>query len=189
MNSVGSGDADSAPYRAFMGAFPTGVTVITSLDQRGDPHGITCTSLCSVTLNPPTLLVSIRKTSPTLAAVRGRGSFAVNLLHAHGRAAAELFSTAVPNRFSHLPWRFSPALGLPWLWRDSFALAECVLGDSVLSSDHEVVLGEVVSVEFSPEIPLLYGMRQFCSWPTKDQPVNSTDGPDPDRLPLRKGVP
>jgi flavin reductase (DIM6/NTAB) family NADH-FMN oxidoreductase RutF len=162
-----SRDQDSPDYRAFMSAFPTGVTVITARDREGGPHGITCTSLCSVTLTPPTLLVSIRRTSPTLSALRSRSSFAVNLLHARGRSAAELFASPVPDRFTRLPWRLSPSLELPWLFRDAFAIAECSLKETITAGDHEVVLGEISALIHSSDVPLIYGLRQFCAWPSQ----------------------
>src|SRR5439155_979792 len=47
-------------FRAMMSAFPTGVAVVTTTDADGRPHGMTCSSVCSVTLEPPTLLVCLR---------------------------------------------------------------------------------------------------------------------------------
>lgn len=60
-------------YRDLMCSFPTGVTVVTTLDAAGEPFGMTCTSMTSVTLRPPTLLVCLRVGSATLEAVRNRG--------------------------------------------------------------------------------------------------------------------
>jgi flavin reductase (DIM6/NTAB) family NADH-FMN oxidoreductase RutF len=155
----------AADYRTFMSAFPTGVTVITARDRHGRPHGITCSSLSSVTLTPPTLLVCIRTSSPTLAALRDRAVFAVNLLHARGRGAAELFSSPVPERFGRVRWRPSPFLDLPWLADDAFAVAECRVVGTLAAGDHEVVLGEVIAARHAPDTPLMYGMRQFRAWP------------------------
>jgi flavin reductase (NADH) len=167
MIGIDAGDEHSVLYRTFMSAFPTGVTVVTTRDQQDRPLGITCTSLCSVTLNPPTLLVSIKSTSPTLSAMRSCGNFAVNLLHARGRSAAEIFSASAPDRFARLRWRSSPSLGLPWLTCDAFALAECYLKDTVVAGDHDIIFGEVISVTHSSDVPLIYGMRQFSAWPSQ----------------------
>ncbi|MFB4313839.1 flavin reductase family protein [Actinomadura sp. 21ATH] len=152
-------------HRAFMGAFPTGVSVITSLDADGRPHGLTCTSLASVSLRPPTLLVCLGERSGTLAALRGHGAFAVNLLHLHGRATAELFASPDPRRFSLTPWRPAPGTGTPWLTTAAFATAECEVTGIVPAGDHALVLGRVRSLDRRPGLPLLYGLRGFSAWP------------------------
>jgi flavin reductase (DIM6/NTAB) family NADH-FMN oxidoreductase RutF len=151
-------------YRLLMSCFPTGVAVVTALDAEGAPHGLTCTSLTSVTLSPPTLLVSLSTGSGTLAALRATGAFAVNLLHARGRPAAEIFSSQVPDRFSRLAWRRFGASGCPWLVDNAFAAAECQVSDSMPVGDHEVVFGTVTRLTHTSDLPLLYGMRQFSSW-------------------------
>jgi flavin reductase (NADH) len=150
-------------HRELMTAFPTGVTVVTGFDADGVPHGMTCTSLASVTLHPPTLLVCLNARSGTLAAVRETGWFGVNLLHRHARRAAEVFASALP-RFGLVPWRATVATGVPWLTEDAFALAECRLTQTVVSGSHEVVMGEVVATCRRYEVPLLYGMREFGEW-------------------------
>jgi len=152
-------------YRGLMSAFPTGVAVVTAIDAAGRPHGLTCTSLASVTLAPPTLLVSLSVGSGTGMAVAQAGHFAVNLLHARARAAAGVFGQRVPDRFSRVAWRPSPRTRQPWLVQDAFALAECVVVQTRMVADHDVVFGEVVHVEQAIDVPLLCGLRRFCAWP------------------------
>lgn len=146
-----------------MSAFCTGVTVITAVDRDGRPHGLTCTSLTSVTVTPPTLMVCLDVRSGTLTAVRDSGRFAVNLLHEGGLRAAEVFSSAVPDRFERIPWQFGKA-GQLWLMEDAFAMAECRVAEAVVVGDHVAVFGEVINTEQRAETPLLYGMRRFASW-------------------------
>jgi flavin reductase (NADH) len=126
---------------------------------------MTCTSLTSVTLKPPTLLVCLNKNSGTLAAIHAYRSFAVNILHSYARRTAEIFSAAVPDRFGQVRWRLSNVAGLPWLVEDAVALAECTVRAFSVVSDHEVILGEVCeAVVRGNDVPLLYGMRQFSTW-------------------------
>jgi flavin reductase (DIM6/NTAB) family NADH-FMN oxidoreductase RutF len=151
-------------YLDLMSAFPTGVAVVTSLDADGKPRGMTCSSITSATVAPPTLLVCLRLGSGTLDAVSSNGRFAVNLLHAGGQRTAELFSCPDPNRFAQVRWR--PSLsGLPWLVQDAFAVAECAVTDFVKVGDHAIVLGEVAEISQITATPLLYGLRRFASWP------------------------
>lgn len=161
----------SEAFRAFMSAYYTGVTVVTSIDDAGRPHGLTCNSLTSVTLSPPTLLVCLGRGSGTLAAARARAGFAVNLLHDRGRPAAELFSSAAPDRFDRAAWRRSARMGLPWLVEDAHAMVECRVAGTVPISDHEILLGRVVNVEGDAgRGPLLYGRRRFLAGvPDRDQ--------------------
>lgn len=151
-------------YRELMSTFPTGVAVVTGLDSDGAPQGMTCSSIASATLLPPTLLVCLRTGSRTLSAVTDRGSFAVNLLHDGGQEVAKLFASPVANRFAQVHWRMSEA-GLPWLGQDAFAIAECTVTDLHTVGDHAVVFGEVTRIAQVPGTPLLYGLRRFAAWP------------------------
>jgi len=151
-------------YRRLMSSFPTGVAVVTSVGADHSPRGATCSSLASITLDPPTLLVSLTTRSGTLAAILQRRCFAVNLLHARARRTAEIFSSPVADRFRHVPWRPTDAEGLPWLERDTLAVAECTVAQLLAVGDHTLVLGEVSNVLMLPDVPLLYGMRQFSTW-------------------------
>lgn len=146
-----------------MSTFCTGVTVVTAVAGDGRPHGLTCTSLTSVTVSPPTLMVCLDERSGTLVAIRDSGRFAVNLLHDGGRRAAEVFSSAAPDRFDRIPWCHGETGGL-WLMEDAFAVAECRVVKAVVIGDHVAVFGEVAHVRQRAETPLLYGMRRFGSW-------------------------
>ncbi|MEV7230043.1 flavin reductase family protein [Polymorphospora sp. NPDC051019] len=151
-------------YRLLMSSFPTGVAVVTSIGADTSPRGATCSSLSSVTLAPPTLLVCLTTRSSTLEAIRARGCFAVNLLHARARRTAEVFASPVDDRFAHVRWQPTAAEGLPWLVADALAVAECTVAGLFPIGDHMVVIGEVTAVEISSDVPLLYGMRQFSVW-------------------------
>ncbi|SHF01816.1 flavin reductase family protein [Streptoalloteichus hindustanus] len=167
-------------FRRLMSAFPTGVAVVTTRDENDRPRGLTCTSLSSVTLVPPTLLVSLHSASGTLRALCGRRGFAVNLLHDRGRRAAEVFSSPGLDRFAEVCWRPAGLARLPWLAHDAFALAECRLTGTVEVGDHTLVLGEVVHVTQTSDVPLLYGLRSFASWLTDSPPPRPDPAPAPD---------
>ena len=111
-------------------------------------------------------LISARLTthSSTLEAIRTRNWFAVNLLHARARRTAEVFASRVDDRFAHIDWRPTGVERLPWLVTDALAVAECAVAGLFVVGDHTVVVGEVTAVEILPDVPLLYGMRQFSAW-------------------------
>jgi flavin reductase (NADH) len=160
--------ASADDYKELMSRFPTGVCIVTSTDADRRPHGLTCSSLSSVSVVPPTLLVCLKMSGPTLAALQWRRRFAVNVLHSRARMAAAVFSAPIPHRFSAVRWRPSPRCELPWLDADSLGLAECGLISEVPAGDHVVVVGEVLSVTLSGGVPLLYGMRRYSAWSAYD---------------------
>ena len=161
------GVAVPAGFRAMMGGFPTGVSVVTATDLDGRPWGMTCSSVCSVTLEPPTLLICLRAASPTLAALMVREAFAVNLLHERAQTTAELFASGDPDRFERVGWRCADGAAGPHLWEDAHAVADCRVADTMLVGDHMVVFGEVLRVvRPAPDgRPLLYGLRRYSRWP------------------------
>ncbi|MFI7546099.1 flavin reductase family protein [Actinoplanes sp. NPDC049599] len=155
-----------ADLRTLMAAFPTGVSVVTATGRDGTLRGMTCTSLCSVSLDPPVLLVCLRRGSPTLAAVVDSGLFAVNLLHAQARSTAELFASGAQDRFERVVWQAGEGAAGPHLTHSSHTVADCLVINAQAVGDHTVVLGRVDTV--TPVLdrrPLLYGLRRYASWP------------------------
>lgn len=153
--------------RPFMAEFPTGVSVVTSFETDGGPWGMTCSSLCSVALEPPTLIVCLREGSPTLRAVLAHGSFALNLLHEQSRETAELFASGARDRFDRVVWTApDDGRGGPRLTESAHLTADCAVARVEYVGDHAVVFGEVLRVtRLSSTAPLLYGMRNYASWP------------------------
>ncbi|WP_078971339.1 flavin reductase family protein [Streptomyces chattanoogensis] len=155
-------------FRALMGSHAGAVAVITTADERGNPYGFTCTALCSLSLDPPLLLVCVSNTGRTLPVLVERGEFVVNLLHGRGRRAAEAFAGRTAERFSSVPWEAAPDSGVPLLREDSHTLARCRVDRLHPAGDHTIVIGEVVWTDASEETgpgPLLYGRRRYVAWP------------------------
>lgn len=157
--------ATALGFRTMMSAFPTGVGVVTAQGRDGVPRGMTCSSVCSVSLAPPTLLVCLRAASPTLEAVLEAGEFAVNLLHEDGQEAAELFASGDPDRFTKTLWDRPPGAGGPHLLQAAHTVADCVLVARRRVGDHMTVFGEIrATTQHHSSPPLLYGLRQFRAW-------------------------
>ncbi|RKT12176.1 flavin reductase (DIM6/NTAB) family NADH-FMN oxidoreductase RutF [Streptomyces sp. 1114.5] len=154
-------------FRSLMSTFPSGVAVVTTSDLDGKPWGMTCSSVCSVAVEPATLLVCLRAGSPTLAAMLRRSTFAVNLLHTRARGTADLFASGTPHRFDLVRWSADSEAAGPHLTDDAHSVADCRISRTVDVGDHTVVFGEVFRVEH-PEAddssPLLYGLRKYSSW-------------------------
>ncbi|WP_189135845.1 flavin reductase family protein [Wenjunlia tyrosinilytica] len=157
-------------FRTLMSLFPTGVAVIGALDSVGRPWGMTCSSLCSVSLSPPTLLVCVRSGSPTLDALERAGTFSVNLLHHSARDVAELFASGDPDRFHRTSWHLPDATAAgPHLRDAAHAVGDCRVDGVRRVGDHTVVFGRVVRVSVgtgTQRAPLLYGLRRYAAWPS-----------------------
>ncbi|MBO3751126.1 flavin reductase family protein [Streptosporangiaceae bacterium NEAU-GS5] len=156
----------SVDIRPLMAEFPTGVAVVTAFACPGSPRGMTCTSVVSVTLEPPTVAVCLRTGSPTLDAVVESRQFTLNLLHARAQSTAELFGSGVPDRFSRIPWTAPQGARGPHLVEAAHMIADCVVVGESDVGDHAIVLGQVACFRRAASAaPLLYGRRRYAVWP------------------------
>jgi flavin reductase (DIM6/NTAB) family NADH-FMN oxidoreductase RutF len=165
--ATGGATLSTVDLRSFMAGFPTGVAIVTSFDQENRPWGMTCTSLCSVSLAPPTILVCLRDSSPTLRALIERGVFSVNLLAHHAERAAVLFASGAADRFDRVSWTQPHLASGPYLLQDAHSIADCRVDDLKHVGDHLVVFAEVSRASTaSAAVPLLYGRRSYTTWPS-----------------------
>jgi flavin reductase (DIM6/NTAB) family NADH-FMN oxidoreductase RutF len=156
---------DKATFFAIMGAFPTGVTIVTALDQDGAPRGLTSNAVCSVSAEPPLILVCVDKRSQTLPALQASRGFVVNYLLAGRDELANLFASKEPDKFKDVAWR--PAgNGMPLLHEDSLAHAECSVVQEIEAGDHIVFIGQVEGGEppMPASQPLMYFRRTYGTW-------------------------
>lgn len=131
-------------YRNAISLLPTGVSVITAVRSGGGPAGCTANAVMSLSLAPPSLLISLCTGSRTLSAVMAAGTFAVNVLSWPDRHLAQRFATAAPHqRFQGVPW--SLAHGAPVL-TSAVLGAVCEVAEAVPLLDHTVVAGTVVGL-------------------------------------------
>ena len=151
-------------FFAIMSAFPTGVAIVTTLAADGEPRGCTTNAVCSVSAEPPLLLVCLDKGSRTLPALFHSKRFVVNFL-AEGRdELARLFASKADDKFAAVAWEPGIA-GMPCLREDSLAYAECVTEQELEAGDHVIVTGLVVG-GLAPDpasVPILYFRRSYSS--------------------------
>lgn len=151
-------------FFAIMSAFPTGVAVVTTLDADGTPRGLTTNALCSVSAEPPLLLVCVDRSSRTLPGLLHSGRFVVNFLAERRDELARVFASKAEDKFAGVEW--TPGLGgMPCLRADSLAYAECVIEQRVEAGDHVIVTG-LVEAGMTPDpdsVPILYFRRSYSS--------------------------
>jgi flavin reductase (DIM6/NTAB) family NADH-FMN oxidoreductase RutF len=147
--------SDPRTLRDALGCFATGVTVVTCLDDEGNPVGLTANSFTSLSLDPPLLLVCVAKAAASADPLGEAEHFAVNVLQTGQQPASITFSTRVEDRFGCTPWALGEH-GVPIL-RDSLSVFECARHAVHDGGDHFILVGEVKKATFEPGLdPLLY---------------------------------
>jgi len=155
---------EEASFKQAMGHFPTGVTVVTALDERERLCGLTVNAFSSVSLEPPLVLVCIKHSSRSYPKLMTAGAFTIHMLHRGQEREAIAFAKSGGAREEIAPWRLSET-GLPLL--DSFHTAlECSLHEALPGGDHSILLGRVHRIHppTGEEGPLLYyrgALRSF----------------------------
>jgi flavin reductase (DIM6/NTAB) family NADH-FMN oxidoreductase RutF/DNA-binding FadR family transcriptional regulator len=158
----------SAEFRDVIGHFASGVTVITSLD--GDRRvGTTASAVCSLSLEPPMVLICMNKTSVTGAAVAASEHFAVNILAEHQRGIAEHFASKDPDKFAAIA-ATAGARGQPLL-HEAVAYLECRVVEQVTGGTHTVFLAEVDRATANGGAPLAYFRGEFGRLEMSDDQV------------------
>jgi 3-hydroxy-9,10-secoandrosta-1,3,5(10)-triene-9,17-dione monooxygenase reductase component len=150
---LGSTEVTPELMRAAMGAFCSGVVVVTAYGD--EPLGFTCQSFVSLSLDPPLISFSPARSSSTWPKIREVGKFAVNVLaHDHADVSGQ-FARSGTDKYAGVDWMPSPN-GSPILGGVS-AWVECTLWREYDGGDHTVVLGEVTSLDHDMDRnPLLY---------------------------------
>jgi len=168
-------DGHVAPeeFRAAMGSFAAGVTVITTLDGEGAPQAVTATAFSSVSLSPPLLLVCIAKRTRTYRPLLMKGSFAVNILRAEQEWLSARFASSVVDRFASVAWRAGRVTGCPII-DGALVSLECEVVEVHSGGDHDIFLGSPQSVQVQDGAPLVYWRGNYSSLPPP---------PDPDEPP------
>lgn len=161
--SVESDPVTADSMRAAMGAFCSGVVVVTALGiaPRSAPVGFTCQSFVSLSLDPPLVSISPARTSSTWPRIREVGRFAINVLahdHAH---LSNGFARSGADKFQGVDWRLSPG-GAPVLDGVS-AWVDCLLWDEYDGGDHTIVVGRVTALGHDASRgPLLYHRGSYA---------------------------
>jgi flavin reductase (DIM6/NTAB) family NADH-FMN oxidoreductase RutF/DNA-binding IclR family transcriptional regulator len=180
MSAPASQAFDTRALRQVLGAFVTGVTVITTLDRHGRPHGLTANSFTSVSLDPPLILWSQSLSSPSHPVFREAERFVVNILADDQVEVSDRFARG-GDKFAGCAIR--PGLGGVPLIQGCAAYLECRRINSFPGGDHLVFLGQVDRIERSALQPLVFGGGKYLvAQPHDLGPVAGRGGPNIARL-------
>ena len=144
---------DPDDFRAVLGRFASGVTVVTLCDDAGRDHGMTVSAFTSVSLEPPLILVCIGYDSSLRPIIDTAQSFGVSILAADQEALSRRFAAQV-NRFEGIGFTRGE-LGVALL-DGALAWLECRVDARHDAGDHEIIVGRVEHASTTNERPLLY---------------------------------
>lgn len=155
----------AAEFRAALGTFATGVTIVTSRDAQGTLVGLTANSFNSVSLDPPLVLWSLASKAASMVVMASGTHYAVNILAAGQRELAERFARKDVDRFAGVAWH-EGASGVPLL-DGTVAAFECFNRSRYQEGDHTIFVGEVERCEHRGGLtPLIFhGGRYFSELP------------------------
>lgn len=132
----------------------SGVTVVTTRDAAGNPHGLTVSALCSLSADPPLLLACIYKKTGSHYAFFERQAFVVNVLEESQREISQQFASPADDKFNGIETEESID-GLPKL-TGCLATLECRIIETHDGGDHTILVGSIERTNVAEGMPLLY---------------------------------
>jgi flavin reductase ActVB len=160
---------DQALFLEAMGRFPSGVTIVTTVDERGRQWGFTASAFASLSLQPPRILVCLDRSANCHPSFSSADRFAVNILGTEHEELARHFATKMTDKFGGR--NFHPGdLQLPLL-PDAVATLECRTAGRLSGGDHTILVGEPVSIRLREGSPAVFYERRF--WKLSESTVGT----------------
>lgn len=157
---------DAVEFRKALGAFATGVTIITTRSPDGSPLGLTVNSFNSVSLNPPLVLWSLANTAMSLPAFRAAPHWAVHVLAADQDELSARFARRGEDKFSGI--EVDTGLGNIPLLRGCTARFQCRTAFQYEGGDHVIFVGEVLSFDRAETAPLVFHSGRYAHATPRD---------------------
>lgn len=152
---------DPRALRNAFGAFMTGVTVVTTHDEDGNPLGFTANSFSSVSLDPALVSVCLANSSRNYEAFANSKGFAVNILSESQKDVSNTFARPVEDRFAAVDWHPGP-VGSP-VFVGVSAWFDCSTFKTVEAGDHLILIGKVEAFDTSTAPGLGYARGAYVT--------------------------
>lgn len=150
----------AADFTEAMSQLVSRLAVVTTTRADGRPVGLLVSSLCSYSVRPPSLLVSIDRGSRSCPALTEGVRFGVHFLGAAQQPVAAAFASRAEDKFAGQAWTSDD--GVPRL-TDAPLFLHCRRSATLAHGDHVVLIGEVTRVEARDAAPLVH-YRRRCDW-------------------------
>lgn len=159
-NGFGWGVAEPPLFREAMSRFPSGVVIVTTHDEALGPVGFTATSFCSVSLEPPLVLVCLAANANCYPAFLRAGHFTVSILASSHVPLAKWFATKRADKFPHPDIVEGPG-GTPVV-KGALAVVRCAMEARHAGGDHTILVGRAQEIMLSEgRAPTVYFNRNF----------------------------
>ena len=154
-------------FKELMKRFASGITLIT-FENEGKLSGLTVSSFCSLSMNPPLILICIDKKIPSHDSLQNSASFGVNICTSEqGKLAWDFANSNIDKNELILSLNHRITDDKVPLLNDCLASMECTLKETYEGGDHTIFVGQIESGDFSEESdPLVYyksGLGNFTS--------------------------
>lgn len=159
-NLLGEATQDRDGFIAAMKRFASGVTIVTTVDDDGGWKGFTASAFCSLSLDPPLVLVCQARTSSSYEAFTRCDRFLVNILGEEHQELALGFARSGGDKFAGGNWVPGRVSGLPLL-PDALAVVGCEVHARYDGGDHDIYVGRVYSVRVRDGAPMLHFDSRF----------------------------
>jgi len=165
-------------FRASLGMFATGVTIVTARTAEGERVGLTANSFNSVSLDPPLVLWSLARAAGSLPAFSAGSHYAINILAADQKALAERFAARGADRWTGVA--FTEGAGRAPLLAGAAATFECFNRSRYEEGDHVIFVGEVERCSHRADAsPLLFHGGKFYTEHPLQADSSAPQAPDP----------
>lgn len=149
-------------FKEIMGHYPTGVTIVTTTTEKGEPVGLTVNSFASVSLDPLMVLWCIDHKTSSYDAFIKNPRFAVHVLADDQEDLCWLFAGKGTDRFANIQWTLADNVPLI---EDCYAILNCEKVQEVEAGDHTILIGKVTGLSKKDKRPMLYFNRKLGAIP------------------------
>ncbi|WP_159876463.1 flavin reductase [Aquitalea denitrificans] len=153
---------DAMEFRKTLGAFVTGVTVVSTRQEDGTPRGFTANSFTSVSLDPALVLICIGKSAASYPVFSAAAHFSISILAEDQKQLSSLFASKAADKFEQVAWHQgltgSPVIDGAAAWFD------CATHQVVEAGDHIILIGRVLDFANTTASPLGYGRGAYLTF-------------------------
>jgi flavin reductase (DIM6/NTAB) family NADH-FMN oxidoreductase RutF len=163
---------DAMEFRKALGAFVTGVTVVSTRQADGTPRGFTANSFTSVSLDPALVLICIGKAAASYPVFSETGYFSISILAEDQKPVSSIFASKAADKFEQVPWH-QGMTGSPII-DGSAAWFDCETHQVIDAGDHIILIGKVVDFANSTASPLGYGRGAYLTFSLSQDALAAT---------------
>ena len=153
-------------FREAWRKFPTGVTIVATVQEDGAPYFTTANAVSSVSLNPLLVLLSVTKDGATCANITRERRFGINVLREGRASVATFFATASREERQAFPGGHALTPSGVAILDEALSGMDCRVVQEVEAGDHVVFIGEVEHIEVRPGEPLVFYDGRYTALPS-----------------------